>query len=42
MRFTCELTAGWLRPSLSPALDKLPVSEIATIVRMISIGILIF
>jgi hypothetical protein len=27
-RWICELTAGWLRPSRSPAFDRLPVSEI--------------
>ena len=31
-RLTCELTAGWLNPSRSPAFDRLPVSEIATTV----------
>jgi hypothetical protein len=38
IRFIWELTAGWLRPSFSAAFDKLPVSEMATIVRTISIG----
>jgi hypothetical protein len=38
-RLTCEPIAGWLSPSRSPAFDKLPVSEIATTVRTISIGI---
>ena len=38
MRLIWELTAGWLNPSRSPALDKLPVSDMATTVRTISIG----
>jgi len=37
-RLICALTAGWLRLSFSAALDMLPVSAIATTVRMISMG----